>query len=179
LLKKTVEGILFLSDKPVKLEDLVSNLKAPFTLIKQILEELKTEYFNSQRGIRITEVAGGFRMETVPEIAQNVKNYFSLQNKKRLSKSSLEVLAIIAYKGPVTKKDIEIIRGVNCDGAIKRLLELELIKVAGRKKAPGRPLLFKTTDKFLEYFGLRSLEDLPPLKGEVSDALKEIEPTNR
>ncbi len=179
LLKKIIEGILFLSDKPVKLEEIVSNLNVSQKIVKEVLEELKNEYFGSYRGIRITEVAGGFRMETVPEISEMLERFFSMQNKKKLSRSCLEVLAIIAYKGPVTKKDIEIIRGIGCDGAIKRLLELELIKIAGKKKAPGKPFLFKTTDKFLEYFGLKSLEDLPPLKGEVSDALKEIAPANR
>lgn len=171
--KSVIEALLFASDKPLTIEqvrNVLDNLEA--SEVRGILEELRSEYEQSNRGIRIAEVAGGFQMITALGYAPFLKKLFKERYVERLSKPALETLAIIAYKQPVTKLEIESLRNVNIDGVIKNLLDKNLVRIAGRKKAPGRPFVFGTTRQFLEYFGLKSLEELPKMEEFASLAEK-------
>jgi segregation and condensation protein B len=164
-LKAVIEALLFASDRPLPLErmrNVLDNIETD--QIRSILEELKAEYEKSERGIRITEIAGGFQIITAPTFAPFLKKLYKERHVERLSKPALETLAIIAYKQPVTKLEVESLRSVNVDGVFYNLLDKSLIRVAGRKKAPGRPKVYATTAQFLEYFGLKSLEELPKVE---------------
>ncbi|OAQ21565.1 SMC-Scp complex subunit ScpB [Thermosulfurimonas dismutans] len=162
LIKKALEAILLASGKTIKLKELkVLFPEVPEEDLRNLLYELALEY--QGRGIRIREVAGGFRMETVPEVSEYVRAYLK-PKPQRLSRAALETLAVIAYYQPITRAEIERMRGVDASASLKILLERELIRVVGRKEVPGRPLLYGTTEKFLEVFGLKDLRDLPPLE---------------
>lgn len=172
--RSVVEAMLFISDKPVTIEqirDVVGNLDAG--QVRQIISELNAEYEQLNRGIRITEVAGGFRMITPPQLAPFLRKMYKQRRAERLSKPALETLAIIAYKQPLTRLEIETLRNVNVDGVMSSLVEKGLIRITGRKNAPGRPFVYGTTRQFLEYFGLKSLDELP--KMEDFTKLKAIE----
>ncbi|QJA06114.1 SMC-Scp complex subunit ScpB [Thermosulfurimonas marina] len=161
-LKAALEALLFVAGRPVKVEELRGIFPGVTEEeLRQALRELSQEY--QGRGLRIREVAGGFRMETAPEVAEPVRAFLKPRPRK-LSRAALETLAVVAYHQPVTRAEIERLRGVDSSGALKVLLEEKLIRIVGRKAVPGRPLLYGTTAKFLEVFGLRSLEDLPPLE---------------
>ena len=175
-MKSVIEAMLFASDKPLTIEqarNVLHNLEA--IEIRAVLEELKSEYEQSNRGLRIAEIAGGFQMVTAPDFAVFLKKLFKERKGDRVSKQGLETLAIIAYKQPVTKLEIESLRNVNIDGVIASLQEKNLIRVVGRKKAPGRPFVFGTTRQFLEHFGLKSLEELPKMEDFPSLAKQKTE----
>lgn len=164
-IKAVIEALLFTSEKPLYIEQIkkiLDNLEADE--IRKVLEEMRFDYEQSHRGIRITEVAGGFQMITSPDFAPFLKKFYKERHVERLSKPALETLSIIAYKQPVTRLQIGSLRNVNVDGVMKTLLDKDLIRVAGRKKAPGRPKVYGTTRQFLEYFGLKSLEELPKIE---------------
>lgn len=165
-LKSAIEALLFSSEKPLSLEQLRNALGSNLGSdeIRSLIEELKAEYESSQRGMRISEIAGGFQMVTSFVFAPFLKKLYKERRVERLSKPALETLAIIAYKQPLTKQEIESLRSVNVDGVMKNLLEKDLIRISGRKKTPGRPYVFGTTRRFLEYFGLKSLEELPKME---------------
>ena len=174
-IRSVIEALLFASEKPLTMEQVKGVLDNLDTVeIRKVLEELKQEYEQSNRGIRIIEIAGGFQMITASDFAPFLKKLFKERRVEKLSKPALETLAIIAYKQPVTKLQIESIRNVMVDGVIKNLLDKSLVRIAGRKKAPGRPYVFGTTKQFLEYFGLKSLEDLPKME-EFSDLVAKNE----
>ncbi len=165
--KAAIEALLFINEKPV----MVEQIKKVFghlshEEIRGLLAELKSDYERDNRGVRLYEVAGGFRMIAAPDYVQFLKKLSKEQHQDKLSKPSLETLAIIAYKQPITKMEIESLRSVNIDGVIHTLLEKDLIRIAGRKNAPGRPKVYATTRLFLEYFGLNSLEELPKIEKE-------------
>ena len=163
--KSAVEALLFISEKPLLLEQIKTALEGLDTpKIREIILGLKNEYENGSRGLRIEEVAGGFRMVTSPDTALVLKKFYKQRDAQRLSIQALETLAIIAYKQPVTRLDVESLRGVNVDGVVKTLLEKNLIRIAGKKDIIGRPFVYGTTRQFLEYFGLKSLDDLPKLE---------------
>jgi segregation and condensation protein B len=182
--KSVIEALLFSCDKPILIEQ-IKNIFQDLepSQIRNIFEELKSEYENQERGIRITEVAGGFQMVTAPKFANFLKKFYKGERKERLSRAALETLAIISYKQPVTKLQIASIRGVDVDGVINNLKQLGIIRIVGRRKAPGRPFLYGTTRQFLEYFGLRSLEELPKVedfpKMEAVDGSGSIAQENR
>ncbi len=160
-----IEALLFVSEKPVTLEQIKSVLGAIGAAdIKKTIEDLKEEYDQKQSGMTVQEIAGGYQMLSNAHYATYIRSFYKTKHKEKLSKPSLEVLAIAAYRQPVTRLDVELIRGVNSDGIMTNLLEKELLKVVGRKDVPGKPYLYGTTKQFLEYFGLRSLEDLPKLE---------------
>ncbi len=164
-LKRVIETLLFISEKPVTLEQLkeaIETTELPY--IKSLIAQLKEEYETQGRGMVIMEIAGGYQMLSNPSYVSYVKNFFKTRVKEKLSRPALETLAIIAYKQPVSRMDIELIRGVNSDGVVIHLLNKGLIKIVGRKDIPGRPYLYGTTRQFMEYFGLRSLQDLPKLE---------------
>lgn len=164
-IKGAVESLLFISEKPVTLEQMKDALETVgITEIRNIISGLQKEYEESGRGMVIIEIAGGYQMLSSPRCVSYVRNFFKTRVKEKLSRPSLESLAIIAYKQPVSRADIEIIRGVNSDGVVNHLLSKGLIKIVGRKDIPGRPFLYGTTKLFLEYFGLKSLQDLPKLE---------------
>lgn len=163
-LKQILEALIFVSDKPLGINQIKEVLgDLPEQDIRQLTEELDREYQQTSRSFAIQEVAGGFRMITRPEFAPWLKALYKSKMKERLTRPSLETLAIIAYKQPVTKPEIEAIRGVNVDGVITTLLERNLIRIAGRKDTIGRPLLYTTTNEFLQHFGLSSISDMPKL----------------
>ena len=164
-IKSIIEAVLFVSEKPVLLEQFREVLgEVPNQDIRNQILELKTEYETYKRGISVLEIAGGFQMLSSPDYAVHIRQFFKTRVKEKLSKPALETLAIVAYKQPVSRGDIELIRGVNSDGVVTNLEERTLIKIVGRKDVPGRPYLYGTTKQFLEYFGLKSLEDLPKLE---------------
>ncbi len=176
--RAVIEAMLFSSDKPLTIEQMRNVLGSLETQeIRSILGELNQGYESSNRGIRITEIAGGFQMITAPALAPFLKKLYKQRNVEKLSKPALETLAIIAYKQPLTRLDIESLRNVNIDGVMKSLLDKDLIRVTGRKKSPGRPKVYGTTRQFLEYFGLKSLEELPKIENfsTLAQQNKEVE----
>lgn len=164
-LKSALEALLFASDKPLTIEQIKNALDTKETeQLRVVIQGLKSEYESTNRGMRITEIANGYQMVTSTNFASFLKKLYKERHVERLTRPALETLAIIAYKQPLTKHEIESLRNVNVDGVVKNLLEKDLIRVSGRKKAPGRPLVFATTRQFLEYFGLKSLEELPKME---------------
>lgn len=164
-IKGAVESILFVSDKPVTADQFKQVIEeASSSDIEKIIGLLKEDYAQKMGGITIAEIAGGYQMLSNPSYASYIRAFYKTRTKEKLSRPSLETLAIIAYKQPVSRADIEIIRGVNSDGVMAHLLSKALVKIVGRKEVPGRPFLYGTTKEFLEYFGLKSLEDLPKLE---------------
>ena len=162
-IKKIVEALLFVSQKPLTIDDLrqaLDGLKEDE--IKKTIEELREDYTKDERSFGIAELAGGYQIVTNPEFAPWISKLFR-RDEMRLSAPSLETLAIIAYKQPLTRSEIEKIRGVNVEGVLKTLVDKNLIKIRGRKDAPGRPITYGTTDEFLKRFGLKGLEHLPKL----------------
>ena len=162
-LKKVLEAFLFVSSSPVEIAQIKEALGVEQDqLIKTAFQELKAKYESDETGLRIIEVAGGYRLSTSPETAPHLKKWFKKQ-KPRLSRASLETLSIIAYRQPITRSEIEAIRGVNVEGALGTLLDRGLVRIAGRRDTVGRPILYGTTRIFLEHFGLNTLKDLPIL----------------
>ena len=164
-IKNIVETLLFVNEKPVTIEQFKRVIDtANASEIKLALQELIKDYDERDGGMVVVELAGGYQMRTNPHYASYVKDFYKTKHKEKLSKPALETLAIIAYKQPVTRADIELIRGVNSDGVVVHLINKELLKVVGRKDVPGRPFMYGTTKQFLEYFGLKSLDNLPKLE---------------
>jgi segregation and condensation protein B len=162
-LKGAVEALLFVSDEPLKVSDLAKVLGVTEKEVGGAIQDLSVNYEREGRGIRLRQVAGGFRLYSSPDYAPYIQNLLVHKDHCRLTQAALETLAIIAYKQPVTKAEISAIRGVNSEGVVTTLLRKELIREVGRAKAPGNPLLYGTTAHFLESLGLNSLADLPPL----------------
>ncbi|MFH1753576.1 MAG: SMC-Scp complex subunit ScpB [Candidatus Omnitrophota bacterium] len=163
--KKVVEVLLFVSEKPLVIDNIVKILDGfDKESIRSIIEELNGDYAQTGRAFSAVEVGGGFQILTDPFYAPWVRKLLLKDKKHRLSAPSLETLAIIAYKQPVTRADIEAIRGVNIEGVLETVLERNLVKIVGRREIPGRPFVYGTTKTFLTQFGLNSLDDLPKLK---------------
>jgi segregation and condensation protein B len=163
-LKNIVESLLFVADEPLTIERLKQIITGAETkALREALEELVVDYETRKGGFYLSPVAGGYQIRTRPEYTEWIKRL--LQPKpQRLSKAALETLAIVAYKQPVIRADIEQLRGVDCGGVLRALLERKFIRVLGRKEIPGRPLIYATTKRFLEVFGLKNLKDLPTPK---------------
>lgn len=159
--KAIIECLLFVAKEPLNLKNLSEILELPSAEVKEIVEELKSDYASAKKGMIIKEIARGYQLCTRPEFAPYIEKLYKPQGSYGLSNAALETLAIIAYKQPITRGEIEFLRGVKVDRAVTSLMEKNLIKEAGRKEGPGRPVLFGTTDEFLKYFGLRDLKDLP------------------
>jgi segregation and condensation protein B len=162
--RAAVEAILFASIEPVSLEQLVQALGADEPKIRGWVEQLEQELDAPHRGLRLVAVAGGYRLVTKGEVAEILRRHRQLTTAVRLSKAGLETLAIVAYKQPVLRTEVEQIRGVDCAGVLKTLLDYRLIKIVGRREIVGRPIVYGTTREFLEYFGLNTLAELPTLK---------------
>lgn len=162
--KAALEAILFLKEEPVRADKLAAVLEISPEEVRTLLKELQQELVSQRRGLRIFEIAGGYRMGSAPELASFLENAFGEEESGTLSPAALETLAIIAYKQPLTRVEIEAVRGVRCEHILDNLLKRKLIRISGRKEGPGRPLIYKTTPDFLQYFGLKGLDDLPPLE---------------
>jgi segregation and condensation protein B len=163
-LKKIIEALIFASDKPLaikQIKDIIGD--ADTRLIRKLINDLKQEFAQDQRSFNINEVAGGFQFSTDPAYARWLKKLYKIKQSDYLTGPSLETIAIIAYRQPATKADIEFIRGVAVDGVISNLMQKGFIKVVGKKDVVGKPYLYGTTALFLQYFGLNNIEDLPAL----------------
>ena len=177
-LHRVLEALLFASDKPISAAECVKYLKGAVEAapedaevaalaktkqdaVAEALRELGAEYEEQQRGFRLVESGSGWKAVTAPDAVPWVRQLFPENRPARLSPSALETLAIVAYRQPITRADIEAVRGVNVDGVMQTLLERGVIRISGRADVPGRPLLYGTTEFFLEHFGLRSLDELP------------------
>mgnify|MGYP001311249789 CR=1 FL=1 len=173
---RIIEAMLFSSPDPLtqKKVDLCYDENPPS--LKKIIDELEKEYSKDSSSVFIQLVAGGYRLVTKPEYHHWVKRLFTRVKKSPLSHAALEALSIIAYKGPINRSELESIRGVNSGSVVKTLLDRNLIKISGRGKGPGKPLLYTVTDKFLISFGLNKVSDLPKIK-EISELIKEHQPT--
>ncbi len=163
--KRIIEAMLFAADKPLPLQRIKEVLEDTETnAIQSLISELKEEYVSRGSSFHIIEVAGGIQLTTDSQYAPWISKLYKQDKPDKLSSPALETLAIIAYRQPVTRIDIEFIRGVNVDGLVKNLLEKGLIKVKGRKESVGHPFLYGTTREFLTCFGLNTLTDLPKLE---------------
>jgi segregation and condensation protein B len=165
-----IESLLFVADQAVPLEDIQTVLQESFDQkfseedILQAIDDLQLKLDQTGSAIELVEIAGGYQLLTRGAFHNTISRYLRLTSTRKLTRPALETLAIIAYKQPVTKSALEQIRGVNCDYTIQKLLEKELVEISGREEGPGRPLLYGTTTRFMDYFGLKSISDLPKPK---------------
>src|SRR5262245_49301607 len=176
-LTRVIEALLFSAQKPLSIREITTAIrgaeddlprKSPSELarvkdaeVAAALEQLKTEYIQESRAFQLIEKAEGWQLATDPAFAKWVRQLFPAPKPARLSAPALETLAIIAYRQPIIRADVEAVRGVNIDGVLQTLMERGLVKIAGRAEIPGRPLLYETTQFFLDHFGLRDLDELP------------------
>jgi len=162
-LEARIEAILFIAPAPVSTQQLAVALNVSNEEIDQALRTLNRGFENG-RGIRLQRHEGRYQLTTAPELAEEIENFLGLEATARLSRAGLETLAIIAYRQPITRPGVDAIRGVNSDGVIKSLLSKGLIQEEGRTDGPGRPILYGSTQDFLQHFGINSLDDLPPFE---------------
>jgi segregation and condensation protein B len=173
-IKAILESLLLVADGPQSAQRFSEVIEGTDRkLIQEILADLQNELDTQSRGVRLAEVAGGYQLRTPKEHAEWVKKFLG-GRPARMGKATLETLAIVAYRQPITKAEIEAIRGVDVDGVITTLLERSLIRAIGRKDVPGRPFLYATTPEFLQLFNLKDLAGLPPLKEMDEISLPEI-----
>lgn len=168
-IKKVIESILFTSSVPVKAQVLCDLLAETGQVsaeeVGRIVLELNGHYRETGRCFAIDEIAGGYIMNTLPEFSPWITRFHNKHVAEKLSNSTFETLSIIAYKQPITRSEVEAIRGVNVGGILQHLIDKGLIRISGRKDIPGRPFVYSTTQRFLEYFRLKSIRDLPELSG--------------
>ncbi len=166
----TLEAVLFAAGDPMSMEDLAGVLQTDILTTQNLMTRLEKELAEGERGLTIRRVAGGLQLATRPDLYPVVERLSQVVDRK-ISAPTMETLSIIAFKQPITKQEIEHIRGVRIERALAKLLELELISEVGRKQVLGRPILYGTTDTFLRTFGLNSLEDLPKLPSDREAAV--------
>lgn len=178
-LKHVAEALIFAADEPVPASriaavyaDVTGEDPPSEEAVRQAIDGLNRAYEEGGRTFRAHTWAGAYRMATIPEVSAYLKAFYDQRRQTRLSRSLLETLAILAYRQPATKPEVDFVRGVDCDYALRKLLELGLIEVGGRSDSLGRPLLYRTTDGFLEQFGLSGLDDLPSLR-EIEELLED------
>lgn len=171
--RQVLEALLLAAGEPVSAQKLAGVLgeETTPTEVRGLVAALEAEYAEAGRGFRIEEVAGGFQLRTLPELAPWLQR-LRPQPPLRLSRAALETLAIVAYKQPITRAELELVRGVDVGAVVASLLERRLVRIAGHREVPGRPMLYATTRRFLEVFGLASLSDLPTLR-EIEELLRE------
>ena len=169
-IKNIIEALLFAARDPLT-QTQVNNVFEPDTPnLKEIVDQLNKQYLKNENAFIINKVAGGFQIVSKKEYEHFISKLFKKSGRLKLSLAAMDSLAIIAYKQPISRYEVEAIRGVDSSGVLKTLLNHELIKIKGRDIGPGRPLLYKTTSKFLEYFGLNRISDMPKLK-EISELI--------
>ena len=166
--KALIEAMLFASSRPLGIDTIQDITGLDKESVREILNVLEQEYEGQGRGMMLKEVAAGFQLRTPPEFSEEIGNMHEAGPRRRLSRYDLETLAIVAYRQSVTRTEIEQIRGVDSGAVMKTLMSQDMIRILGRKEAPGRPMLYGTTRMFLEYFELRDLESLPTLE-EITD----------
>ena len=165
-IKSIIEGLLFAAgDEGLEAKQIAAVLELDVKTVTEVLEEMQHDYDRLERGIQIVEIAGGYQLTTRPEHAPYFQKLAQSPSRATLSQAALETLAIIAYKQPITRVEIEEIRGVKSDRAIQTLIGKQLIEETGRAEAVGRPILYGTTKAFLDYFGLNRIEELPDIQG--------------
>ena len=162
-IKSIIESILFVTGEPLSLRDIAINLEMPPRYVEEVLNEMILDYEASSRGIKLISIKGEYQLVTKSENSDYIQKLLKKNKRQSLSQASLESLAIIAYKQPITRIDIDEIRGVKSESAIQKLIEKNLIKESGRLDVPGRPILYSTTDEFLRQFELNDLKELPSL----------------
>lgn len=177
-LRATVEALLFVSKEPLTIRAVRHALsdEAEMTAaeVATLMEELRVGYLQEGRGFRLVELAGGYQLRTASEFAPTILKLLKEPREERLSQPALETLAIVAYRQPIVKAEIEGIRGVDVSAMLQKLLDRGLVRIAGRKEVPGRPFLYETTRLFLEHFGLKSFEELPHISElRAADPLQE------
>lgn len=169
-LPQHIEALIFAAPNPVSLEELQNVLLENFgvrfaqKVMLEAIDDIRRRYDLDVHSFEVVEVAGGYQFMSKGAYHETIGTHLRMQSNKKLSRSALETLSIIAYKQPVIKSELEKIRGVSCDYSIQKLLEKELITILGRADSIGKPLLYGVTDRFLDYFGIKSLEDLPQPK---------------
>jgi segregation and condensation protein B len=163
-MKSVLEMLLFLSGEPLTAKDIKGITGLKEAEIDDMMDELIADYRDRDGGVLLGKIAGGYQMYSNPALSEWAAKFRGAPKPQKLSLPALETLAIIAYRQPLTKVEVEEIRGVNADGVIKTLLERRFIKIVGKKEAPGKPMLYGTTREFLEHFGLKDLTELPTLK---------------
>ncbi|NIM19771.1 MAG: SMC-Scp complex subunit ScpB [Candidatus Latescibacteria bacterium] len=192
-LDRVVLALLFASDEPLEIKRIAQLIETPRPAVKDSIDRLAERLNTEEFSIMLEKVALGYQLSTRPEFSKFIARLYSGKRKQRLSKAGLETLAIIAYKQPITRAEIENIRGVSCGGVITTLMERSLIRIVGKAKVLGAPFLYGTTQEFLEYLGLNSLKDLPTLEelealleqeeykeeGAEPDQLESAEPTRQ
>ena len=170
LLLQHIEALIFASEQPITGDEILSCLKSVYgwelkkDQFHSLISELKEKYLSEDFSFELIEIADGYQFLTKKEYHHAVNTLLQIKARRRLSTAALETLAIIAYKQPLSKSEIEHIRGVNCDYSIQKLLEKELIIISGKGDGPGKPLLYATSKNFMDHFGLKSVKDLPKLK---------------
>ncbi len=163
-MRSALESLLFVADGPIEAAQLARVLNTPVEVVESHLRGLDEEYRAQERGLRVAERSGRFQMVTTPAAAQLIETFLNLDMTTKLSAPALETLAIVAYRQPVTRAQVEAVRGVDCSGILRSLLQRGLIEEVDRLDAPGRPVLYGVTDLFMHHFGLTSLQELPPLQ---------------
>ena len=171
-LKNSIEALIFAWGDPIEVKEIANFFEVEISIVNKIIEELKMDY--GERGIRLQLAGGLVSFSTNPEYGESIKSFGIQVLKKNITEANMETLSVIAYLGPTTKAVVDNVRGVNSDGSIQNLLKNELIYEVGRLKAPGKPFVYKVTDKFLMTFNIESLDDLPPLmdRDEIKEKLK-------
>jgi segregation and condensation protein B len=177
-LKDVIESLIFVSLEPLNLEK-IKSICTEFSNgeIEGAIQELVASYASNERGIQIIQAAGGYLFSTKSEYDQWIRRLLSLDQKSKLSRAALETLATVAYHQPITLAEISAFRGVDATYSLKTLLQKKLVKITGRKKSPGRPLIYRTSEKFLSYFGLNNIKDLPS-EEEILKILDEENPVD-
>lgn len=170
-LKTLVESLLFVAEGPVGVAAIARALEVEVSQVDEVLAELKQDY--AERGIRVQRSREKVQLVSAPDAARAIEKFLGIDGTGHLSPAALEALAIIAYRQPITRPAIESVRGVNCDGVIHSLLARGLIQEVGRQETAGRPILYSTTFDFLQHFGLRDVDDLPPLEEQTEKVLAE------
>jgi segregation and condensation protein B len=177
-LKELIESLIFISLEPLTLEK-IKRVLQEFSEqeIEQAIKELLSNYSSNERGIQIIQSAGGYLFCTKPEFDSWIRRLFKEERKHRLSPAALETLSVVAYHQPITLAEISALRGVDSTHTLKVLLRKKLVKIVGRKKSPGKPLIYRTSNKFLTHFGLNSIQDLPSQEEilKILEEEKEIE----
>jgi segregation and condensation protein B len=180
LLAQHIEALIFTSESALTPDEIISCLKAVYGWelkkedITEAVKQLQQKYVDDDYSFELNEIAGGYQFLSKKDYHASIHVMLQLKEKKRLSTAALETLAIIAYKQPITKPELEHIRGVSCDYSIQKLLEKDLIVISGKSDGPGKPLLYSTSKNFMDHFGLRSVKDLPKLKDIQPSSASEI-----
>lgn len=180
MVEQYIEALIFASDTSIRLEEIIiclqSTLEQNFDekIILEIIDQITFRYQTNSSAIELVMLAGGYQFITKKEMLPIINQLNIQKSKKKLSQAALETLSIVAYRQPITKLEVEQIRGVNCDYTIQKLLDKDLISISGKADGPGRPLLYVLSEYFLDYFGINSIADLPQLKDFEENNLSEV-----